>query len=224
MSIHTFSILADFPNQAISSTCLDLEINASNITANLDGINVEGDSVIITFAPDLNSTEIITLGTIISSHTGTCPAQIQQDIIEQDPVIPIFEGNAKNEVYYYIGRNDDLKGNFFVQQMSVKGNYTFIIPSNFTQLVELSFVFIPKNTISAGATIDLFSDYGKLEENFMNNSETQLGVLISGNADDIKKMDISSVYSNLEAGDFCSLKIDSIPETLYGICIILRYN
>jgi len=90
MGVYNFSIVDDFPNQLISATCLDLEILASTITANLDGIFIEVDDVTITFTPDLTIPEEGILDSIISTHDHICPAEQESDEIEKSTDLPLI--------------------------------------------------------------------------------------------------------------------------------------
>jgi hypothetical protein len=89
MALYQFSIQDDFPDQTISAKCLDGEINASSITANLVGIVIIDDDVNIEFDSPLTSGEENTLEFIVGNHDYNCPAQQQQDEQDQAAKEPI---------------------------------------------------------------------------------------------------------------------------------------
>lgn len=118
--------------------------------------------------------------------------------------------------------------NYKVKSLGQGGNdnFTFTIPTNFTNLVSLEMVYIPSSTISAGKTVNLTSSYAKIGELAGTNSESLPAVPISGTADTIELKDISGVYSNLQAGHICGLNWNNnnIGSTIYILGIRLRYS
>lgn len=67
---YTYSIQNDFPNQAISSDRLVIEIQQSAITIALGGVTTIGDVVQVTFKSSLSAGEITILNGIITVHSG----------------------------------------------------------------------------------------------------------------------------------------------------------
>lgn len=69
---YNYSLLNDFPNQAVDTSALDAEIRAeSNITTDLDGVAYDGqDTVTCTFVDPLSAPEEAALDAVIGQHQG----------------------------------------------------------------------------------------------------------------------------------------------------------
>ena len=67
---YTYSIQNDFPNHKENSDRLTLEIQNSSITISLDCINTSDDECDIWFKDILSSDDLITLNSIVATHSG----------------------------------------------------------------------------------------------------------------------------------------------------------
>ena len=105
------------------------------------------------------------------------------------------------------------KGNhpgFFINATDDKAYIEFYIPADFSTLTALVLEVICDNT-NAGATnyIDIYSDYHAPGEAYTIHSETDETLQHSNIvANQAEAWDVSSVFSNLAAGDICGLQID----------------
>ena len=87
-SCYIYSVLDDFPNQAVASDKLDREITESSIVENLESITVHDATCYITFDFPLSPTDEDTLNGIVAVHDGV-----------PDPIYP------KPDIKYLFGRN-----------------------------------------------------------------------------------------------------------------------
>lgn len=142
--------------------------------------------------------------------------------LEADPTTPM----APIEVRFQPEYNND-KGDYLVHYIAAGGSsfFSFAIPSDFKTLTKLVMVAIPNNTSGAG-DMDLSSDYGKVGEQYNAHSESNAAVPFSGTAGELTEIDISSVFSSLEAGDSCGLFLDQngITGGINYLCILLQYT
>lgn len=91
------------------------------------------------------------------------------------------------------------------------GRYNFAVPEDFGSLTSLELIGIPMaGAAGASKDIDLFSDYGAVNENFANHSESDTTTLydFTGDTDLFIPIDLSVVFSSLTAGDFCGVQVD----------------
>ena len=93
-------------------------------------------------------------------------------------------------------------------------------------LNSLRVYFIPNNTIAAGKTLNLNSDYASAGQISDIHSESSLGFSITGTANTIEFVDISGVFTNITGGDFCGLswKNNTIGTTISILMIEMKYD
>lgn len=111
---------------------------------------------------------------------------------------------------FYTATNYDANfGDYRVQNISGTGafRFTFDVPDNFVSLVSLVMRCIAQADV-VDESIELFSDYGTPGELFDANSEDDTTSLFSFTEDEIAELDISSVFTNLAAGQSCGVFID----------------
>ena len=115
-----------------------------------------------------------------------------------------------------------------VHNISAAGNsnLAFRIPVDFLSLNTLRVYFIPINTIAGGKDVDLNSDYASSGEISNTHSESSVSFPIAGTANVIEFLDISGVFTNISAGDFCGLnwKNNTIGTTISILTIEMNYN
>jgi len=144
--------------------------------------------------------------------------------------IPSGGGSPVKERFYIATDYNSNLGDFRNRSVGSAGNYnfTFSIPNDFISLVSIEAVGI----VSSGAAqtnrnIDLSSDYASIGENFQQHSETNTTILydLSGKSNQLVGLDVSSVFSQIVAGDFCGLNINhiTIGGSIEYIGIRLRY-
>ncbi len=142
--------------------------------------------------------------------------------LEADPTTPM----APIEVRFPPEYNNN-KGDYLVHYIAAGGssNFAFAIPSDFKTLTKICMVAIPNNT-SAGGDMDLSSDYGKVGEQYNAHSESNAGVPFSGTAGELIEVDLSSVFSSLEAGDSCGLFLNQngITGGMNYLYVLLQYT
>lgn len=69
--LYTYSITGSFPNQAVDTEELTLQINSSGITsAQLNSISTQDDSCVIDFNNTLSTNDNTTLNNVVASHDG----------------------------------------------------------------------------------------------------------------------------------------------------------
>lgn len=90
MEIYTYSILNDFPNQVISATCLNAEIDASVIATEHNGIQINGDVVEIDFYDVLSAGDVIILDDIIENHNHDCYLEQEGEAIANSLETPLI--------------------------------------------------------------------------------------------------------------------------------------
>lgn len=89
MTTYTYSISTDFPNHAVSSDRLTVEIRESAIVTALDCINTIGDACQIVFKADLSSGDESILDGLVAVHSGEpLPVVIPP---KSDSGVPIVE-------------------------------------------------------------------------------------------------------------------------------------
>lgn len=122
-------------------------------------------------------------------------------------------------------------GNFRVRAIASSGShrFTFIIPDDFVSLVTLHLIGIPASgAAQANRDIDIASDYGGADELYFTHSESDTSITydLSGAVNLIKHLDISSVFSNISAGDTCGILVDhnGVGGTINYIGIEVEYN
>jgi len=138
------------------------------------------------------------------------------------------DGGSGSVVTVFVPADHDSDyGNRRVQKVLSNNAFRFnmFVPEDFGSLVSVHLIGISDANL-VSANIDLDSDYAKAGENYKQHTETDHSITYSATQDQITHFDVSSVFSNLEAGDDCGLKVDhkSIGASVYYIGMELRYN
>ena len=130
------------------------------------------------------------------------------------------------EVFFEPEFNSDM-GDYATHFIAAGGASFFScrVPADFKTLAKLVMVGIPNNT-QANGPFDLDSQYGKVGEQFDTHSESDLTGTVSTTADETFELDISSVFSSLEAGDYCGLDLNQngITGGVHYLGILLQYS
>ncbi len=134
-----------------------------------------------------------------------------------------------NSIFFQIVEPTTTVGTQRVQQVSSNGSgfFKFAIPEDFSSVITLVMITVP----SAGAAgtdrnIDLFSDYGTMDEAPDNHSESDTTTLydLSGRSGLLTGIDISPVFSSIAARDVCGIEVDhfSIGGAIdyYGVLLV----
>jgi len=131
------------------------------------------------------------------------------------------------EIFYMAREYGSNEGNYRVRSVSstASSRFTFKVPHDFNTLSSLVFVAIPEADISNG-DVDLYSDYASVGEDAQIHTESDLLYTINATSNQITEFDISSVYTNLNANDYCGLQWDNngIGTTLDVLGIRLKYS
>jgi len=108
-----------------------------------------------------------------------------------------------------LGTSVSNRGDFRTAFLTTSANlyFTFWVPSDFGELVDVGIILIPEAT-NASANVDLTSDYALSGEAFNTNSESDTSITYSWVADDIEFLSIASVFSSLEANHYCGVLWD----------------
>lgn len=149
-------------------------------------------------------------------------AQLGLVFVEDDPTTPL----CPIEIIFPPEYNND-KGDYNVHYIAAGGSsfFTFRVPWDFVKLDKLVMLAIPNNTSNTG-DMDLSSDYGKVGEQYNAHSESNAGVPFSGTAGELTEIDITSVFSTLEAGDACGLFLNQngITGGVNYLGILMEYS
>ena len=131
------------------------------------------------------------------------------------------------EVFFQVVPSDTNFGDFITQSVASGGiwRFNFRAPDDFSSLTSLEVILIPAGTNSA-APVDLYSDYGSIGEPYNQHSESLSTTWNLGTANNIYAMNISGVFSNLTAGDFCGIQIDegAFGSATHYLGIRLKYK
>lgn len=103
--------------------------------------------------------------------------------------------------------------------------FNFYVPEDFASLVSIDILGYSVGAISA-QSINLYSDYAAVGEASNQHSESDTSNTLTTTAGQIFEMDLSSVFSSLNAGDHCGVLIDhqTIGTTIRYLGIRLRYQ
>lgn len=104
--------------------------------------------------------------------------------------------------------------------------WQFVVPSNFATLVEAYVWIMGDNSVTGTVSVDLEAKYGKSTEQMDLATETNASFTFDIAAVTKRhKVDVSSVLTGIEAGDFVGLKLSNVDAGgLDGIAGILEYN
>lgn len=128
--------------------------------------------------------------------------------------------------FFYRAETNNNQGDYRNRSVDDGAQFRFVFfaPHDFNTLVSLQVIFIADTAIT-GTGLNLNSDYGAIGENYSNHSESQNNVSVSASAGDIVAGNLSSVFSNLAAQDFCGIRIRFNTGTTNKVLgILLRYT
>lgn len=142
----------------------------------------------------------------------------------------VAPNGAATKVAFFAGADYNVNvGNFRARSQGSSGafRYTFPIPDDFTALIDVALIGIPNGVVTAG-TVSLSGSHGAPGEPHNTHAEADVidPTLIFTGANNIAEMDVSSVFSNLSAGDWCGLLVDhnGVGTTINYIQVRLRYT
>lgn len=133
-------------------------------------------------------------------------------------------------VLFEVCKYDKILNNYNLdkQAASAAGNFSFVVPHDFASLVSLHMILVPQvGAAGTGKNIDLYSSYGNDGESMTMHSESNTTSTYNlGTTNTWTKIDLSSVFSSLTAGDRCGLTIETmgIGGEIYMIGILMVYN
>ena len=104
-------------------------------------------------------------------------------------------------------------------------NASFQIPPDFNELIELYIEYVAVSGL-VDADIDLDSNYAKTGENYQQHVESDTLSTYSCPANIWCELDLTPVFSEVEAGDHCGIKISqsTVGSTVHYKHIVLRYK
>jgi len=113
------------------------------------------------------------------------------------------------EIFFNTAEGDGTIGKHQSSYISSNGakDMEFKIPFDFTNLEELVLVCVPENT-DAVTDVDISSDYCKKDEAYNAHSESNTSITFNYVEGKMNEFDITSVFSSIEAGDYCGLRWD----------------
>ncbi|MDX1372240.1 MAG: hypothetical protein R3321_07205 [Nitrososphaeraceae archaeon] len=151
---------------------------------------------------------------------------VQKALDKLDDIVGTFIAGIK-EIVFRPERVNNV-GDYKVKKLGQGATeyFTFYVPQDFNELIQIDFVFVPDNTIASGKTVSLDSDYAQVGQNAFTNSESLSNVPITGVANIITLLEISGVYTQLTARNFCGFKLNlnNIGTTINSLGIRLRYR
>lgn len=139
---------------------------------------------------------------------------------------------ATKEVFFQADYGSN-EGNFRTRAVgsTANFNFNFKVPHDFSSIDSLVIcgIIVGAGAIGSGRDIDLFSEYGGANEAYNNHAESDTTSLFDFSSNvqfDIIQIDISSVFTNLSAGDYCGINVDhnGIGGTIEYLGICLKYN
>ena len=116
----------------------------------------------------------------------------------------------KSPPLFFAADYDANLGTYRTQALGGSGSWrlSFYFPGDFNVIDALGIVFQPDSTIGGGETADISSNYAKIGEPFNQNAETDPGLTITGTGGEWTLFDISSVFTNAEAGHLAGVLFD----------------
>lgn len=124
----------------------------------------------------------------------------------------------------------DCNGNFGTYRVRSLGSvgafrFNFHVPADFDTLVGISLIGQANAAVVAG-DIDLTSEYGAVGESASNHTETDTTSTYNFNINELTKLDLSSVFSSLAAGDYAGVFVDhnGVGTTINYLGILLEYT
>jgi hypothetical protein len=128
--------------------------------------------------------------------------------------VTIAANSVTKSVLFEVCKYDKILNNFNLdkQASSALGNFSFVIPNDFTTLVSMHMLLVPQSgAAGTNKNIDLTSSYGGDGQSMTTHSETNTTATYNlGTTNTWTKIDLSTVFSSLAAGDRCGLEIETI--------------
>lgn len=142
--------------------------------------------------------------------------------------MPFAQGGTKEA--FTLAVCDDRWGNFRTAKVLAdgKGRFNFVVPKGFGVLVSLELLgIVPVGTEGPNKDIDLYSDYGFIDEPANQYSESDVSKVYNliGMGGKIARFDISSVFTQLQARHICGIRIDhnNVGGPIHYLGIRLRW-
>lgn len=194
-----YSVTNDFPNQAVDLTVFQLEIEASSITATVEGVTINGDDVTIDFDTDLTVDEETTLDGVVAAHQGTGlveGVQRAQANAEQTNATttnatavelqsgPLKAGDYLVSWYCEISMESDIDGSgIFCQVLwnGVERAFDSTAQSNYTSFSGA--VVVPSNDLDAPALDIVFRRVGAANTARIRRCRVSISPLTNGNGE-----------------------------------------
>jgi hypothetical protein len=104
-------------------------------------------------------------------------------------------------------------------------NASFQVPEDFNKLIELFIEYVAVTGL-VDADIDLASNYAKTGENYQQHVETDTLSTYTCPSNIWCEMDLTPVFSDIEAGDHCGIQINQsiVGSTVHYKHIVMRYK
>jgi len=134
-----------------------------------------------------------------------------------------------NTVYFTVDWNNVYNG-FKNRSIAGTGNhdFSFVIPADFKSLVSLKLIgIVTSGSAGSGKSVTLNSTYAKDGESYSQHTESDTDVYeIAASAGLIGSLDLSAVFTSIEAGDLCGVNVDhnAIGGYVYYLAIELKYE
>ena len=152
-----------------------------------------------------------------ASHVGRLARQLDDNSLWiLTSVTPTWAPVHKptKEDFFGLTTYDANKGSYRTVRLdpSETGRFNFKVPHDFNSISNLALVVsVQAGADIAGQDIDLNSDYGLLGESFNQNQESDTTTTydFTGTNNDLQELDITGVFSNLAAGHYCGLQVDT---------------
>ncbi len=183
-------------------------------TWNADG-DLVTESISSTTTAPTSSSDDTTIPTSAATHTAINTALTGQN--------EIFIYPSLNSASSTLNPFNQGVGNWYTANADASDAvfFHFRVPSNFSSLTSLKVVMIPDTT----ETIDysLQSDYGSVNEDYDNHSESDSNVQPSVTSGKITEVDASTVFTSMAGSDYCALEFDSNTNDLRVIGLYFKY-
>lgn len=107
-------------------------------------------------------------------------------------------------------------------------DFSFVVPADFKSLTSLKLIgIVVSGSAGSGKSITLNSTYGKEGEVYSTHTESDTDVYtIAASAGLIGSLDLSAVFTSIEAGDVCAVNVDhnAIGGYVYYLAIEMIYE
>ena len=210
----------------------DAKVSAnSDVAANTTARHSHANKAVIDAITAAGSGSVITAG-----ERALLPTSNQKDAMDNasaptagNPFATIADvpGAGVQTYVNEVGDYNAVLGTYRTRSVGATGGneFNFTVPADFGSLVELYLAASAVATFTA-QDIDLASEYGSIGESTTQHSETDTTSTYSMTGGQWDKLDLSSVFSSLAAGDHCGVQVDhnGIGTTVHYKAVVMRYN